>query len=155
MRYVAIAVALALTCSSVLAGEPVKTLSPEIYSQMKRGETLDRVWLGPTFDKAKGFKAGELSWKAEERNHEVQTLLTDGLKDISKDTGAYVLNITVVDFSRGARGRFTVEGVLVDSKGDVVAAFSHSAKTSFAAVRGVSPWAAPVDATISAIAKDL
>ncbi|MCH7664708.1 MAG: hypothetical protein IH936_02095 [Acidobacteria bacterium] len=155
MRYIAVPVALVLMCGLALAGEAVKSLSPEIYAQLKKGQKIQKVWIGPKFDKTKGFRAGDVSWTAEKRNQEVRTLLTDGVKDIATETGPYTLNLTVVNFSTGARGKVAVEGMLVDTDGEVVAAFSHSAKTSFMAVRGVSPWAAPVDAIISAIAKDL
>lgn len=154
MRNITIPAALIFTCTAH-AGDPVKTLTPEMYGQMKAGQKLEKVWVSPTFDKTKGFKAGDVIWKVEERNPEVRTLLTDGLKDLAKATSPYTMNLTVVNFSTGARGKVAVEGVVVDAEGKIFAAFSMATKTSLFLARGVNPWSAPVNEIISAIAKDL
>lgn len=143
----------------VLACDDVKTLPPAMYSQMKSGKKLDKVWIAPTFDKSKGVAMGEFKWSAEDRNSTIMEFLPAQLKTITKEGSPYKINVTVVRASnfknvvvRYIRAMLGVEGTIVNSDNKVIAAFKT--EVSFSEYANVDAKGG-VDKVISAILKDL
>jgi hypothetical protein len=154
------ALAVALPVVPARAGDEAKTLTPEVCKLMKSGKKLDSVWLGPDYDKSKGFKVADLEYLAEERNGQVIEYLPAQLKTIAKADSPYTLTVTVVDVgSRTAtglfyiKGKITVEGRVTDSQGKVVAAFKTREKMP-ENLAGTDAKAG-VDKIMTAIVKDL
>lgn len=140
------------------ASDEVKTLPQAVYSQMKSGKKLDKVWVGPGYDKAKGFQFGELNYRAETRNGSVIEYFPTAFKGVAKDQAPYKLVLAVTGFSEKTYAVITykdgwveVEGQLQDSEGKAVAAFKT--KQTYPASSNDPKKA--VDGIVSAIIKDL
>lgn len=153
---------LATACIPVLASDDPKTLPTPIYNQLKSGKKLDKSYLTPDYDKAKGFKIGKVDYKAEYRSGDVMTYLPKALSTLAKDDAPFTLNIAVVHVSTQTyalvgiiMGAVTVEGQIVDSNGKVVAAFRTKEKSAPAGFGGKDDYNVAIDKIASAIAADL
>lgn len=113
--------------------EPVITtpLLPEaVAADMKKGKDLDRVWISPAYDKAKGFSIGEVSYQVEERNDGVDKYLPTALAEIANPDAPCSLQLRIVQLDlrssiKGISGaKLKVEGVLQAKDGTLLAAFS-------------------------------
>ena len=108
----------------------VKTLPAETYPLLEKGNRLSLVWKGNGFAPSRGFKLGEIAWKADVRLSEVSTNLKPRVAEIAKPGGFYTLDLTVTDVMTGANGVFfhtdgtiVLEGLVKDPDGKLVAAF--------------------------------
>jgi len=108
----------------------VKTLPPETYALLEKGNRLSLVWKGKAFVPSQGFKLGEIAWKADVRQSEVSTNLKPRVLEVAKPGGFYTLDLAITDAMAGAvgfishtDGTFVLEGRVKDPDGNVVAAF--------------------------------
>ena len=121
--------------SPLHASDDPKTLPPAAYSQLKSGKKLDKVWLDPAFDKAKGFKVGPVVYKAEYRSGEVMDYLGKALATLGNPESTFTLKVAVVKAAAkhgvviGTKGGFvTVEGQITDADGKMVGCFQTTGK---------------------------
>jgi len=117
----------------IVPPEPVvmTPLLPEaVAADMKKGKDLDRVWISPAYDRAKGFSIGEVSYQVEERNDGVDKYLPTALAEIANPDAPCSLQLRIVQLDlrssiKGISGaKLKVEGVLKAQDGTLLAAFS-------------------------------
>ena len=109
----------------------VKTLPSETYPLFQAGKKLSLTWRATGFNTMRGFKVGEITWKAEERLGEVTSYLKSQIPDIASATGYYTLDLAITDAKAShtswhghtTHGYFVIEGAVKDAEGKVVAAF--------------------------------
>jgi hypothetical protein len=143
------------------ASDDPKTLPPAMYEQLKSGKKLDKVWVDPSYDKAKGFKVAPLAYKAELRVGDVMDSLNKVLGTLATADSGFTLKVAVVKVSTktftgfgNIMGAVTVEGQVLDTDGKVVAAFITKEKAGgFGG--GKDDYATACDRIASDIAKDL
>jgi len=113
-------------------GEEVKTLPPAVYSQMKTGKHLAKVWISPTWKGAQGFTVGKvLVADAIDSDYaNVVDYLPYRLRSLSTPDSPNTLSVTVTEITfmdRGSAGYFSatmaVEGQIVDKDGKLLVAF--------------------------------
>jgi len=114
-----------------LAGE-VRTLPPNVYTLMKTGKHLGKVWISPSWKGAEGFAVGKVQLAAEVDSDYADVLdyLPYRLRTISTPDSPNTLNVTVVELTymdRSTEGHFSaamgVEGEIVDKAGNLLVAF--------------------------------
>jgi hypothetical protein len=112
--------------------EEVRTLSPNLYAQMKSGKHLGKVWISPAWQGGQGFTVGrvDLSPEIDSEYANVVEYLPYRLRMISTPDSPNTLSVTVTEISfidRGSAGFFSaamgVEGQIVDKEGKVLVAF--------------------------------
>ena len=153
--------ALALSLTSLgMAADSYAVIPPTIGSEMKDGKKLDKVWFAPSIEKGLKVRKTEVAWTADDRNSSLEQELTKQLATIQVKDGAYTLKLTVVDTSKKKftgfgyiLGRVTVEGVITDAGGKVVAAFQNKSKINEG--MGGFDYPATVDTIMNGIQKDL
>jgi hypothetical protein len=127
-KSIVLALVIAVSGPAVIkANDDVKTLPPETYKQMKHGKKLEKVWVGPDYDNAKGFNVGSVEYKAETRNGTVMDYLPKALATLAKTNSPATLQVTVTKVTTksftgfgNAMGHVTVEGKIVGAKGKVL-----------------------------------
>jgi hypothetical protein len=108
-----------------------RTLPPELYALMKPGTKLDKVWLGPDYDKSKGVKVAAQFESAADAPEGVASAasLQQLLAGSASDDSPYTLFVTVVKVTHNAKGYgLWIEGTVMDGGGKVLAAFTHADK---------------------------
>jgi len=152
---------LGILANPLAASDDPKTLPPAAYEQMKSGKKLEKVWLDPGFDKAKGFKIGPVVYKAENRNGEVMEYLGKALSTLGNPDSPFTMKVAVVKVTTktftgfgSVMGYVMVEGRIVDSDDKVVGTFIAKERAGgFASAKDDYP--AACDKIASDIAKDL
>jgi hypothetical protein len=163
--FLALAVLALIPSFPLAASDDPKTLPPAAYEQMKSGNKLDKIWLDPTYDKAKGFKVGPVVYKAENRNGEVMDYLGKALATLGNPESPYTLKVAVVKVTTKhgvvlgtTPGAVNVEGQISDPEGKVVVCFIANGKAGAGWANGnglKDDYPAACDKIASAIAKDL
>ena len=131
MKNIVLGAALLLTVSGQpLLSEEVQTLPPGIYSQLKKGIRLDKVWKSPKFDGAKGFVIGKVDIAVDGPYANVIDYFPVALSRLAIPGSANVLNVTVVELDavdRPGQGYCSatmgVEGQVLDPEGQPLFAF--------------------------------
>lgn len=165
MKILATALLLALP---LLASEKVKvdklsvrTLPAETYAKLEKAKRLSLIWRDPSFDPSRGFKPGDLEWKAENRVGEVATYLKEQLATFgTTKEGAYILELAITEAQAGdigytwnKTGYFILEGRVKDAEGKIVAAFVTKEEDEFAGMaKSLKPG---VDRALSGISSEL
>ena len=146
------------------AGDDIKTLPPAVYDQMKSGDKLDKVWVDPSYDKAKGFQVASLAYKAELRIGDVMDALNKNLATLATADSPYTLKVAVVKVTTSTyimygsiKGAVTVEGQILDQESKVVVCFITKEKAPGGGMGfgGKGDYGFACDKIASAIAKDL
>ena len=104
---------------------PLKTLPADTYAKLAKGKHLTWVWKEEGFDASKGFQIGDVAMKSENRSGEILAYLKEQLNLIEKKGAAYILNVTLVDYSGGnpfLGPDITLEGTIT-KQGKSVACF--------------------------------
>jgi hypothetical protein len=119
---------------------PAKVVTPLIpaatAAKMTKSKALDQLWIGPTYDKAKGFEIGEVLYQVEERNDGIDKYLPEALAAIASKDAPCLLNLNIVELYMRSQLKGTssvklgVEGVLVAKDGTVLAAFKTTESVS-------------------------
>jgi hypothetical protein len=114
-----------------LGGE-VQTLPPAVYSQMKSGKHLAKIWISPAWKGGQGFTVGkvEVADVIDSDYANVVDYLPYRLRSLSTPDSPNTLSVTVTEISfmdRGSAGYFSatmgVEGQIVDKDGKLLVAF--------------------------------
>jgi hypothetical protein len=110
---------------------PEKTLPPAIYSRLKNGGKLDRIWINPKYDVASGFTIGRVDTLAEGLYANTVEYFPTTLQRLAVPGSINVLNVTVTNLTTLERptlgvygATMEVEGSVVDRDGQVMFAFS-------------------------------
>jgi hypothetical protein len=108
----------------------VKSLPEAIYAKLEKSKRLSRLWQAAEFAPGRGFKVGDIEWKAENRVGEVASYLKEQVQTIGSKNGFYTLDLVVTEALAGkasmvwnTTGYFILEGRVTDPEGHVVAAF--------------------------------
>lgn len=114
-----------------LQAQEVRTLPSAAYTLMKSGSKLDRVWISPDFDVAKGFSVGKVDTLAGGMYANTVDYFPYALQHLAFQTSPYSLSLTVVELStveRSSAGYYAatmaVEGSVVDASGKLMMAFA-------------------------------
>jgi hypothetical protein len=123
------------SCFSVIEAAAVRTLPPEIYTQMKTGKKLGKIWINPAWDCTQGFLVGKVDIDPQARipcpTEFINSYFTTSLNRLAIPGSTNVLSVTVTAGNasdKGANGFYAatlwVEGRIVDERGALMAAFS-------------------------------
>lgn len=122
---------LATSIPTVPQSEVVDPLiSPVVWVEMKKGKSLGKIWIGPGYDRSRGFSLGEVRYRTNDRNDGIDKYLPDALAAISEKDAPCMLQLHIVDLavrvnSKGvSNARLGVEGRLLAKDGAVLAAFT-------------------------------
>jgi hypothetical protein len=108
----------------------VPLISDAVAADMKKGQGIDRIWISPAYDKARGFSIGEVRYQVEERNDGIDRYLPTALAEIAKPDAPCSLQLRIVQLElrssiKGISGaNLKVEGVLTAKDGTLLAAFA-------------------------------
>lgn len=108
----------------------VPLISDAVAADMKKGQDIDRIWISPAYDKARGFTIGEVRYQIEERNDGIDRYLPTALAEIAKPDAPCSLQLRIVQLElrssiKGISGaNLKVEGVLTAKDGTLLAAFA-------------------------------
>lgn len=145
----------------VVAGDDVKTLPAAMYDTMKSGKKLDKVFVDPSYDKSKGFKLGEVEFRAESLNSTVIDGMKKSMAMITKREAPYTLHVVVVKVTTktftgfgNLMGKVFIEGRIVDENGKLVAAFLASERAGTVGM-GADDYQVACDKIATDVAKDL
>jgi len=147
----------------VLAGDEVKTLPAAMYDSMKSGKKLEKVFVDPSFDRAKGFKLSEVEYRDELLNSSITDALKKSIGMVVRSDSPYTLHLAIVNVTTktftgfgDVMGKLTVEGKILDAEGKVVVAFIAREKSGHGAgLSGAEDYSVATDKIATAIAKDL
>jgi hypothetical protein len=146
---------------SLMAADDPRTLPPEMYQAMWSGSGLEKVFVDPAYDRTKGFKLGSVEYRAETKISAVFDALNKSMKMLTRNDSPFTLNLAVTRITPGyklirtrVRGRLTVEGVIVDGKGKILAAFITKEPTGKIG-SDLDDYQFACDAIATAISKDL
>lgn len=148
--------------ATATAGETIKTLPAELYATMKEGKKLEKVFVDPSFDKSKGFKLGDIEYRAENLNSSLMDTLKKSMGMIVRGQSPYTLHLAIVEVTTRTYtgfgyvwGKVVVEGRIVDETGKLVVAFIASERGKGAGLSGTDDYSVATDKIAQAIAKDL
>ena len=139
----------------------VKSLPAETYPLLQKGKKLSLVWKSPEFTPGRGFKVGEVSWKADDRLGEVTPYLKAQIAEIASASGFYTVDLAVTEAKASStswhghttHGYYLLEGRVKDGEGKVVAAFVT--KEEHEQVGFDETLKPGIDRTVSGIASEL
>lgn len=138
----------------------VKTLPAEVYAKLEKGKRLSRIWKNSESAPSRGFKMGDIEWKAENRVGEVASYLKEQAQTIGSKDGYYTLELAVTEAAGGdlgymwnKTGYFILEGRVKDPEGRVLAVFVTKEEDEFG---GMAKTLKPgVDRAIGGIVSEL
>ena len=149
-----------LFVSSLLATDTNKVIPETISGELKAGKKLAKVWFAPGIEKGLAVRKIEVSWGPEDRNSSLEQELIRQVAMLQKKEGAYTMKLTVVETSKKTftgfgyiLGKITIEGIIIDAGGKIVAAFQNKSKINESP--GGFDYPATVDTIVSALMKDL
>lgn len=152
---------LATSIPTVPQSEVVEPLiSPAVRAEMKKGKSLGKIWIGPDYDRSRGFSLGEVRYRTNDRNDGIDKYLPDALAAISEKDAPCMLQLHIVDLavrvnSKGvSNARLGVEGRLLAKDGAVLAAFT-SQETVTGGGDSTDDCRRAAKAVVQAIDKDL
>jgi hypothetical protein len=118
----------------VLAAE-VRTLPPALYNQMKKIGKLDQIWINPKYDAGTGFTLGKVTTAADGYYANTIDYVQVAFQRLVVPSSTNVLDVTVTSLDtvdHGFAGYFSaamgLEGQVLDKDGQMMVAFSSSAK---------------------------
>ena len=149
-----------LFIGSGMAADTYKVIPETISGELKAGKKLAKVWLAPNVEKGMAVRKIEVLWGAEDRNSSLEQELNRQVATLQKKEGAYTMKLTVVETSKKTftgfgyiLGKITIEGIIIDAGGKIVAAFQNKSKINESP--GGFDYPATVDTIVSALMKDL
>lgn len=120
---------LAAGLQPVLA-EEVRTLPPEIYSQLKGSSKLGRLWISPRFDGTKGIAIGTATSVVDSQYNTVTDYIPYALGRIGTPGSPYTMSVTIIEmtvknlFATGfMSATMGFEAQVVDPEGNLMVAF--------------------------------
>jgi hypothetical protein len=141
----------------------VRTLPPDLYRKMRRGEVLEKVWIDPSYDKRKGFSLGKVINKAEGRERELQDLkryVEGKAGDLANKGSVYQLDLAIVELIQARErqwpvissesGRVTIEGQIKNAEGKLLAAFRIAEEFG-----GIAGWGLAIDSALNDLDQEL
>jgi len=157
----AVMVMICLCGHSLMAADDPKTLPPEMYEVMTGGQNLEKLFVDPAYDRAKGFKLGAVDYRAETKISAALEGLNKSIAMITRSDSPFTLNLAITKVTTGfkllrthRRGRLTVEGKIVDTNGRIIAAFTTKEPAGKVGA-DVDNFQFACDAIATAISKDL
>lgn len=97
---------------------------------MKRGRYVDKVWIGPEFNRSNGFIVSDVRYAVKVDNDAFVDYLAAAFNSIGKDHSSYNLVVTVVGFSEKVSSirpynsnRVRLEGRVFNRHEELIAAF--------------------------------
>ena len=121
---------------TICPAETPISIPVEIAHQMKKGKKLDLVWAAPDFDGSKGFRLGAIANETDGNVQAVQGYFPIELRRMLQADSPYTLQVTITSLQAKAPSRerpgarLELEGRLVDTNGEVHAAFMTSASST-------------------------
>ena len=126
--------------------------------QMKQGRRVDKIWIGPRYNRYKGFTVSEVNYDVKVTNEVVVDYLPVAFNSIGKNRASHDLVVTVRRFSEKVSSvrpyntnSMQVDGQIFDKDGRIVAAFQIDRTFPLS----IEDTKAAIDAIVLAVKKDL
>jgi hypothetical protein len=143
-----------------LAAE-VRTLPPAVYSQLKTGHKLAKVWISPRFEPAQGFRVGKVDSAVTSPFGAIVDYLPSALARLARPESANVLTLTVTELTIKEKPQISycaatvgVEGQVAGPDGSLLMAFTTRQEFS-ASTGAAADCQGAVDTIVAAMAKEL
>jgi hypothetical protein len=131
IRIISLAVILAcITSVHLLAFNGITSSTSYRQIHMKRGRYVDKIWVGPEFNKTYGFTVSDVRYSVKVTNDTVVDYLPAAFNSLENSNSLYSLVVTVVEFSERVNSvrpynsnRIRIDGKIFNHRKEPVAAF--------------------------------